>query len=109
MHGALVTAVTTTRARARAAKKVASTEPPSRVPTAVTATQLVVLVGLHRLTKKFGRPPTTPELAEGLGYADHTGVLKPLRALVRLRLIRPVEQVVVRGHALTPAGRRKLP
>ncbi len=94
--------------RTRAPKKLAPTEAPSRVPKEATATQLHVLEGLHRVTKKLGRPPLIQELAERLGYADHTGVIKPLRALERLGLIVPVERLVKVGFGLTRAGRKKL-
>jgi hypothetical protein len=79
------------------------------VPAEATAAQIEMLAGLHRLTRELGTAPTQQELADHLGYADRTGVIKPLRALVRLGLIVPVERVVLRGHRLTPAGLKHLP
>lgn len=80
------------------------------IPQQATATQLLVLAGLHALAQKLRRPPSNQELADHLGYATPVGVIKPLRALARLGLIAPVEkvQVVKLGFALTPAGRKLL-
>lgn len=80
----------------------------SHVPTEATATQLEMLAALHKLTVKLGKAPTTEQLAVHLGYADHTGTLKPLRALKRLGLIAPIEVLVLRGYTLTAAGRKLL-
>ena len=97
--------------RAPASRKSAppKKQPRSHVPTEATALQLEVLAGLHRLTRKLGRSPTTEQLAEHLGYADRTGAIKPLRALERLGLVVPIHVPVLRGYNLTAAGRKQLP
>ena len=81
----------------------------TRVPAEATAAQLTMLATLHRLTTKLGRSPTLQQLADALGYADHTGTRKPLLALKRLGLVVPIEVVVLRGYSLTAAGRKQLP
>lgn len=80
----------------------------SKQPSEITETQRVVLRGVHALKQKLDRVPSTVELAAHLDYADHTGVLRPLKALVRLKLAAPVTRTLIFGYELTPAGRKLL-
>lgn len=78
-------------------------------PDEPTPAQRLLLQAMARLKRELGRAPTTYELAERLGYADHTGVIKPLRQLVKRGLVAYTPRLFVPAKfALTPAGRRWL-
>jgi hypothetical protein len=108
-----VTMVTTIMATKKTAASKPRTARSVRKTTAApaadpTPTQVDVLRGTHELAKKLGRTPTTYEIADALGYADHTGVIKPLRALVKLGLVVHTTRVVLSEFKVTPAGRKWL-
>lgn len=74
-----------------------------------TPAQLSLLRAMAKLDTELGRAPTTYEIAGELGYADHTGVIKPLRQLVKRGLAEYTPQVFVPAKfEVTPAGKRWL-
>jgi Mn-dependent DtxR family transcriptional regulator len=69
----------------------------------VAAVQKIVRAVIDYSDEHEGQSPTTRQLAEQLGYADHTGPIKILDTAERLGLLKLVRDVRI---VVKPKGRR---
>lgn len=69
----------------------------------VAAVQNIVRAVLEYNSQTDGQSPTTRQLAEQLGYADHTGPIRILETAAKLGLVKLVRDVRI---VVKPKGKR---